>query len=164
MGKKQRKIGKAVRYRKAETIIRKLAKKGYSANKIQKELQKRGLGIRRKELLRLVRKVKGVKKKPHAQRYIPRKYKARALWRKRALKVKPLLISKAIAVYGTVQGKSRRVEMSGTGRSLYNAMLYVGKHPPKKRFLRILADKIILFPRTYLNFDEKWDDHPKVIS
>ncbi len=79
-------------------------------------------------------------------------------------KVKLRLNGKPIAVYGTVQGKSRRVEMSGTGRSLYNAMLYVGKHPPKKRFLRILADKIILFPRRYLDFDEKWDDRPKVIS
>ena len=155
MGKKQRKIGKAVRYRKAETIIRKLAKKGYSANKIQRELQKRGLGIRRKNMLKIIRKVKGVKKKPHAEKYIPRKYRAR---------VKPLLIGKPIAVYGTVQGKSRRVVMSGTGRSLYNAMLYVSKHPPKKRFLRILADKIILFPRRYLDFDEKWDEHPKVIS
>ena len=73
MGKKQRKIGKAVRYRKAETIIRKLAKKGYSANKIQRELQKRGLGIRRKNMLKIIRKVKGVKKKPYAEKYIPRK-------------------------------------------------------------------------------------------
>ena len=32
---KQRKTGKAIKYRKTETIIRKLAKKGYSANKIQ---------------------------------------------------------------------------------------------------------------------------------
>jgi len=106
-------------------------------------------------MLKIIRKVKGVKKKPYAEKYIPRKYRA---------KVKLRLIGKPIAVYGTVQGKSRRVVMSGTGRSLYNAMLYVGKHPPKKRFLRILADKIILFPRRYLDFDEKWDEHPKVIS
>jgi len=32
--KKQRKIGKAVKYRKVENVIRELVKKGYSSNKI----------------------------------------------------------------------------------------------------------------------------------
>ena len=150
-----RKLTRHERYQRAEALICRLVKKGYSSTKIQKELRRRHLGIRRKNMLKIIRKVKGVKKKPHTEKYIPRKYRAR---------VKPLLIGKPIAVYGTVQGKSRRVVMSGTSRSLYNAMLYVGKHPPKKRFLRVLANKIILFPRRYLNFDEKWDEHPKVIS
>ena len=160
-----RKLTRHERYQRAEALIRRLVKKGYSSTKIQKELRRRHLGIRRKNMLKIIRKVKGVKKKPHAEKYIPRKYRARVKWRRRALTVKPTVyLPKAVAVYGTVDGETRRVEMSGTGRSLYNAMLYVGKHPPKKRFLQVLADKIILFPRRYLDFDEKWDDRPKVIS
>jgi hypothetical protein len=158
-------MSRAERYRKAEAVIRRLVKTGYSSNRIQRELQKRGLGIRRKNMLKMIREAKGVKKKPHAEKHVPRKYRARVTWRRKALTAKPVVyMPKAVAVYGTVGSESRRIEMSGTGRSLYNAMLYVGKHPPKKRFLRILADKMILFPRRYLDFDEEWDEHPEVIS
>jgi len=160
-----RKLTRHERYEKAKNLICKLVKKGYSSTKIQKALRKRHLGIRRKNMLKIIRKVKGVKKKPHAEKYVPRKYRARVKWRRRALTAKPTVyLPKAVAIYGTVGGESRRIEMSGTGRSLYNAMILVDKHPPKKRFLRILADKIILFPRRYLDFDEEWDKHPEVIS
>jgi len=115
-------------------------------------------------MLKIIRKVKGVKK-PHAEKYIPRKYRARVRWRRKALTVKPTIyLPKPVAVYGTVDGETRRVEMSGTDRSLYNAMACLIKHPPKKRFLRVLADKIVALPRGYLDYEEEWDERPEVIS
>jgi len=56
-------------------MIRTLVSQGYSANKIQKILQKQGLGIRRKKLLTIVRALKGVPKKPQTWKYVPKKYR-----------------------------------------------------------------------------------------
>jgi len=128
-------------------LIREYVKKNYSANSIQKELQKKGLGMRRKDLLREVRRFRRVAKKSEPEKYIPRKYRL----------VAPI---KQIAVYGTVRGVSRRIEMYGTGGELYSAMVRVSKYPPEKRFVRCHAGVV----EKYLDFDERWDEHPEVLS
>lgn len=152
--------------RKRERLIRAYVNRGYSANKIQRQLIKHGLGIRRKVLLSKIRKAKRVRPEParRMERYIPRKYEPRVKWRRRAEKLMPLYIGKEIAVYGTVNGKSRRIELSGTGRALYNAMLLVGKHPPKRRFARARAVDVVENRHKYLDIRTVWDEHPEVKS
>jgi len=49
--------------------------RGYSANKIQKRMKDRGIGIRRKKLLKIVREMRLREKKAHAEKYIPKKYR-----------------------------------------------------------------------------------------
>lgn len=51
-------------------------KKGYSANKIQKSLQKENLGMRRKSILAEIRLIKKQRLEPaKAQKHIPKKYR-----------------------------------------------------------------------------------------
>ncbi|MEM3586341.1 MAG: hypothetical protein QXO71_03370 [Candidatus Jordarchaeaceae archaeon] len=59
-------------------------------------------------------------------------------------------IFKSIVVYGTVSGKSRRVELTGSGRSLYNAMIVLSKHPPKQRFVKCSVGEVDY----YLDYDD----------
>jgi hypothetical protein len=139
---------------KRDRLIRYYAKKRYSANLIQHKLKEKGLGMHRKELLAKVREVKGVPKKPKAEVHIPIKY------RKRKPKRVRVVPAKWVAVYGTVDGKSRRVELAGSGRQLYKAMLDVAKHPPKKRFVRCSASEVPY----YLDYEDEWDEHPAVRS
>jgi hypothetical protein len=49
--------------------------RGYSANKIQKRLSERGIGIRRKKLLKIVREMRLKQKKAHPEIYIREKYR-----------------------------------------------------------------------------------------
>ena len=51
------------------------ASKGYSANKIQKKMKEKGLGIQRKKLLKIVREMKMRPKKADAEKYTPKKYR-----------------------------------------------------------------------------------------
>jgi hypothetical protein len=139
---------------KRDRLIRYYVKKRYSANLVQKKLQEKGLGMRRKELLAKVREVKGVPKKPKPEIHIPTKYRKRKPVRVRVVP------AKWIAVYGTVDGESRRVELAGSGRQLYKAMLDLAKHPPKKRFVRCSASKV----SNYLDYEDEWDEHPAVRS
>ena len=60
---------------KQVSIINDSIRKGYSANKIQRQLRNEGLGIRRKELLRNIREMKLKSPKSNAQKYTPRKYR-----------------------------------------------------------------------------------------
>lgn len=140
-----------------------LAGKGYSANRIQKTLHREHMGMRRKTLLKLVREHKHVPPEKsrvvHREKYIPKKYR-----KYRRETVGYPLLGKQIAVYGTVNGQSRRVEMSGNGRQLYNAMFIVAKHPPKKRFLVANASKINNYPNVFLDLRREWDEHPEVKS
>jgi len=136
--------------KKREQLIKYYVGRNYSANRIQKELQKKGLGMRRKDLLKRVREIREAKTLKAIPRIPKKRYKARPWFMGR----------KAIAVYGTVNGKSRRIEMVGSGRQLYNAMLRVAQHPPKVRFVRCRADRAHYF----LDYREKWDEHPQVIS
>jgi len=50
-------------------------RRGYSANKIQRRMKDRGLGVRRKTLLKIVREMKLKPKKADVKKYIPRKYR-----------------------------------------------------------------------------------------
>lgn len=49
--------------------------RGYSANKIQKRMKERGIGIRRKKLLKIVREMRLKAKKAKAEKYTPKKYR-----------------------------------------------------------------------------------------
>jgi hypothetical protein len=139
---------------KRDRLIRYYAKKRYSANLIQHKLREKGLGMRRKELLAKVREVKGVPKKRKAEVHIPIKYRK---VKRRRVRVVP---AKWVAVYGTVDGESRRVELAGSGRQLYKAMLDLAKHPPKKRFVKCSASEVPY----YLDYEDEWDEHPAVRS
>lgn len=64
------------RKRETRKALESYIKKGYSANKIQKLLQKRKLGIRRKVLLSEIRSIKKIQIKPEKRiKHIPKKYK-----------------------------------------------------------------------------------------
>lgn len=52
--------------------------KGYSANKIQKKMKEKGIGIQRKKLLKIVREMKLKPKKADAEKYIPKKYRKKS--------------------------------------------------------------------------------------
>lgn len=138
-------------------LIKSYAQKGYSANRIQKMLRQKGLGLRRKELLRRVREVKKVKPRGTGAKYVPVKYR-------RPAERKAVQPAKAVAVYGLVYGESKRVQMYGSGRDLYKAMVLVSRHPPRKKFLTADASRIALSPSEYLDLDEEWDRHPEVSS
>ena len=103
--------------------IRTYVKQGFSANKIQKNLSKRGLGIRRKTLLAEIRKIKRQKPMVDRLKYTPRKY------RKHLPKArKPVFIGKHIAVYRYARTKrhprpySARFEFYGSGKDLAKAI------------------------------------------
>jgi hypothetical protein len=103
--------------------IKTYVKQGLSANKIQKQLQKQHLGIRRKTLLSEIRKLKRQKPKVDRQKYTPRKY------RKRPQKArKPFFIGKHVAVYRYARTSrhprpySARFEFYGSGKDLANAI------------------------------------------
>ncbi|OGH06787.1 MAG: hypothetical protein A2W22_06140 [Candidatus Levybacteria bacterium RBG_16_35_11] len=49
--------------------------KGYSANKIQKRLKARGLGVRRKTLLKIVRQTRLKQERANTWKYTPKKYR-----------------------------------------------------------------------------------------
>ena len=59
--------------------IKELVEEGYSANKIQEILKDEELGMKRQKLLGIIREIKGVKKKKHAKKHIPKKYRKKFL-------------------------------------------------------------------------------------
>ncbi|MEM4068022.1 MAG: hypothetical protein QXV17_14310 [Candidatus Micrarchaeaceae archaeon] len=46
-----------------------------SANEIIRKAQEKNIGIQRKKALEIIRQIKGKKKKPHAYKYTPKKYR-----------------------------------------------------------------------------------------
>ncbi|MEM5772536.1 MAG: hypothetical protein QXO65_03415 [Candidatus Aenigmatarchaeota archaeon] len=50
-----------------------------SANLIIEKAQKKGIGIRRKDALKIIRQIKGKRKKPHSKKYIPKKYRRKII-------------------------------------------------------------------------------------
>lgn len=70
--KKTRKLSA---YRVKVLVIHNYVKKGYSANKIQRELKSQGRGMRRKELLKIVRMAKNKQLKVNAEKYTRKKYR-----------------------------------------------------------------------------------------
>lgn len=133
--------------------IRSYAHKGYSANQIQQKLSKQGIGLRRTILLSYVREFKRQPARPHIEKYTPTKYRPSKIG----------IFGKQLACYGTQHGRSKRIQMTGSGFQLYQAMLRVSKHPPKKQFLTVSAEALLDDPSKYLERGE-WDVHPKVTS
>jgi len=134
-------------------VIRGYVKQGLSANKIQKRLQKQHLGIRRKNLLAEIRKIKRQKPKADRFKYTPWKY------RKRPPKArKPVFIGKHIAVYGYARTSrhpkaySARFEFYGSGRDLNRAvrLAYSGIVPRKEwAFVECSARDFLSKPYKY---------------
>lgn len=56
-------------------VIHNYVKKGYSSNRIQKELKAQGRGMRRKELLKIVREAKNKQLKQNSNKYTRKKYR-----------------------------------------------------------------------------------------
>jgi hypothetical protein len=100
--------------------IKTYVKRGYSANKIQKQLQKRHIGIRRKALLKEIRKIRRVK--AHRRKYIPREYRYPPImpWRK-ARKISVGL--RRIILTGWHRGKRVEKKRFGSGRELRNFVM-----------------------------------------
>lgn len=71
----RRKWKRKVRVTKTQESIRYYVSRKYSANEIQRRLKSRGIGIRRKTLLRYVRETKGISVKANREKHIPRKYR-----------------------------------------------------------------------------------------
>jgi hypothetical protein len=68
---------KGVKIPKVKKKVKWYVQHKYSANKIQKALKKRGIGIRRKTLLKIVRDVKKRPLKANTSKYTPKKYRRR---------------------------------------------------------------------------------------
>lgn len=108
-------------------VIRTYVKQGLSSNKIQKRLQKRHLGLRRKVLLAEIRKVKRKKPKANAYKYTPKKYR-RVSRRYGYPSNRRRFTGRQVAVYGYAQtmryprAYSARFEFYGSGRDLFQAV------------------------------------------
>ena len=157
--------------------IRTYIKQGYSANKIQKKLQRQGLGIQRKRLLAEVRKVKGTKPKTLPQKYTPKKYRRRVTPRAR----RPVYSGKHIAVYryattsryrkiakklGFPKAYSARFEFYGSGKELAKAVHFAlsGIVPRwEKPHVECSARAFLANPYKY-GEEGMWVDRPNVES
>lgn len=140
--------------RRQINAIRSYSRKHCSANRIQRELSRRGIGLKRTTVLKYVRESKGKPPKAHPYKYTPIKYRKSFM----------ISLGKQVAGYGSVHGKPRRIQMRGMGKELYQAMRLTVKHPPKEQFLTIPAWKLISDPRKYLDYEESWDEHPEINS
>lgn len=144
--------------------IRTESRKGKSANQIQRELKAKGIGLRRKTILTYVREFKGRKPKAEPYKYTPRKY----LTRERRLHIEHEVKGKHIAIYGKVNGITKRIEVSGTGKQLYSFLFDAVEHPPRRRFSRLNVDRdeldTIHGRREHLDMGENWDSKPKITS
>jgi hypothetical protein len=142
--------------------IRQLSKRGKSSNEIVRQLRREGIGIRRQTILGYAREFKGRQPKAQPYKYIPRKY----LTRERRIHIEHEVKQKHIAIYGKVNGISKRIEVSGTGKQLYSILFDAVEHPPKKRFLRTPANKLMTIHGRgeYLDMREEWDEKPTVTS
>lgn len=148
--------------------IRELSKEGKSANQIQKNLSREGLGLRRKTILKYIRKSKHQKSKANTAKYTPRKYRKKGAtygagysYARRGRK-KPFGV-KQIAEYGSVNGESRRIQVYGYGNQLYQVMQLTSRHPPRKQFLTISARELLSDPNKFLS-EEYWDARPRINS
>lgn len=139
-------------------IIRDDARKGHSANYIQKHLRSEGRGIRRTQLLAYVREFKGKAPKKEPYKYTPRKY----LTTERRFHIEHDEKQKHVSIYGKVNGINRRFEVSGTGHEIMDFIEDAVKHPPKRRIARIRASRIS--GRRELDYGKEWDKRPTITS
>lgn len=119
--------------------------------------------MRRTKLLSYVRKYKHKQPKAHPEKHIRKKYRKSTYQARPTGKPAIGLFQKQIACYGSEHGKSKRIQMSGSGRQLYQAMQIVSKHPPKKQFLTVSPEALLEDPEEYLERGH-WDARPKVES
>jgi hypothetical protein len=107
--------------------IKTYVKQGLSSNNIQKILQKRHLGLRRKVLLAEIRKVKHRKPKMNAYKYTPKKY-CGVSGRYGYPSKRRRFVGRQVAVYGYAKtmrhprAYSARFEFYGSGRELRQAV------------------------------------------
>lgn len=90
--------------------VKSYVRKGYSANRIQKRLQKRHLGMRRTVLLTYVREFRRQKPRPSVAKYVPRKYR-------KELRI-PVAV-KEVKLFGTHKHKRAKKTQTGRGSELY---------------------------------------------
>jgi hypothetical protein len=106
--------------------IQSYVKKGDSANKIQRKLRERNIGLRRKTLLAEIRRLKGQSPKAGTVKYIPKKYvKARMKVRVYAPSRKRLrwLGGRHVTLVGRHYGKRVVKTQHGSGKDLYRFVM-----------------------------------------
>jgi hypothetical protein len=94
--------------------IKTYTKKGYSANKIAKNLKKRNLGMRRKTLLKHVRETRQKTPREHPEKYTPHKYRRQA-----HISYPPLFPPKRVTLRGSQRGQPKVVRKEDSGRNLH---------------------------------------------
>lgn len=150
---------------KPETIdiIRADARKGHSANYIQKHLRREHKGIRRTQLLAYVREFKGRAPKAEAHlKYTPHKYRGGTTYRTHYRIFVHYEKEKYISIYGKVNGINKRFEVSGTGHELMDFLQDAVLHPPKRRIARADAGRIS--DRREIDYGKEWDKRPTITS
>jgi len=140
--------------------IRELSRTKKSANKIIRQLRREHRGIRRTTALKYIRRFKGRKPKTNVYKYTPRKYLTKEAFKIRGHEVG----RKHIAIYGRVDGQSRRIEVSGTGYQLMDFIQDAVHHPPKKRFARGNVGTIHGLGELKLDRRKTWDARPTIES
>jgi len=94
--------------------IKTYANKGYSANRIQKRMRQRHMGVRRKTILRVVRETKGRPQRAHPEKYVRRKYR-----RPVQIHYPSSFLPKQVRLIGTQKGEPKVVRKEDSGRNLY---------------------------------------------
>lgn len=146
-------------------IIKEDSQKGHSANYIQKHLKREHRGIRRTQLLTYVREFKGRAPKAEAHiKYTPHKYRGGTTYKTHYRIFDHYEKEKYVAVYGRVNGQSRRIEVSGTGKELGDFLSDAIHHPPKERFARGDAGTIHGRAEIKLDYRKTWDRRPRIES
>lgn len=149
--------------------IRGYVKHSYSANKIQRNLRKQHLGIRRTVLLAEIRKAKHQKAKANRLKYTPKKYRVGHPSRQR----RQTFSGREVAVYGYARthenprAYSARFEFSGSGKDCQRAVVKVydeGWVPMKEdAFVRCSARQFLRNPEDYAE-KGTWSGNPDVRS
>lgn len=132
--------------------IREYSRQGLSANEIQRRLSRQGMGMRRTVMLQYVREFKRQTQETSVSKNVPYKYRLSFSFG-----------GKHVAVYSTVRGKQRRIQVYGNGKQLRRVMVLVSRHPPKQRFLTIDAASLLSNPWRYLS-EGFWDEKPQIES
>jgi hypothetical protein len=164
-------LAKRIVTKQQRNAIRSYVKQGLSSNKIQKRLQKRRLGLRRKVLLAEIRKVKRKKPKANTYKYTPKKYR-RVGERYGYPSKKRRFAGRQVAVYGYAKTMrhlrpySARFEFYGSGRELRQAvrLAHNGIVPRKEwAFVKCSAREFLYKPNV---FGERgiWVARPNVDS
>jgi hypothetical protein len=121
-----------------------------------------------KRRIRVTRNRKGQFVTWHKVRHYTRGKTAKQRWattartRKRTSRARtaPSFGGKGVAVW---KG-NKRIQMSGSGRDLYNAMKYASKHPPKEDYLDITAEEVLHHPEGFLDYKSSWQGRPEIES